>query len=173
MQDEFNRLTQKSYTKVWPHHADALAEARASVADALILNPNTPSVELVEILIREAEPELAQALSDTLTRRFYLSAMRSLRRKQVAEQYRLPGFEHLPREIPTRDGTRLALLDANYRRVREYYWSLKRHALDSIPESAKVKEAKALMQKMQKYARDEKGITVRQVLLLENKPITD
>jgi hypothetical protein len=168
MQDEINRPFQKSYTMVQPHHADALKEARANVADALILYPDTPAVQLAEILIRETDPELSQALKNALTRLFYLSAIRSQRRKQTAEQYRLPGFEHLPREIPGRDGTRLALLEANYRRVREYSWSLKRNAFDKIPESAKIKEAKALMEKMQRHARTEKGITVRQVLLLEN-----
>ena len=167
MQDELSRLSQKSYTLVQSRQTDVLSDMREHVVNGLILYPKARAVDLVEVLIQEADSATGELEGVTLRRRFYLSAIRSERRKQGAVQLRLPGFEHLPHEIPVKNGAPVALLDANYRRIREFYWSLKADSLREIPNRPKIKEAKGLMDKMQKHARTERGITVRQVLLLE------
>ena len=164
MQDQPNRPSQKSYISAPPSGESVLAEARQAVKDALILNPNMPAVQLAEML-RRSKLDFAPSLHDILESQFYAREARRERRKQTAAdraQYLLPGFEHLPVKI---GGT--PLLDLNYTGIRAYYRALSVKADAAKQNNPKLREAKALMEKMRRHNEAEKGITVRQVLLLE------
>jgi hypothetical protein len=171
MQTKPSRLKQKSDTLVQPYQNQILKDAREAVADAVLLYPEMPVSELVELMSTETvTTNDRMLLSAVLLRRFYASAIRAERRKKAAAsraQLLLPGFEHLPINIPTRQGPRLALLDANYRRVRDYYWSLKRRHSERERNDPRIKEAKMLMDLMQKRAGNDERITVREVILLD------
>jgi hypothetical protein len=172
MQTDDSRLSSKSYTIAAPSEADVLVEAQDAIESGLILNAQMPAVQLAELLASEAEPELAAVLSKVLVRAFYLGQIRKARLKEAMgkrAQALLPGFEHLPLKIPTRKAGLVALLDANLFRVRDYYRALSRKHNARRKNDSRIKEAKALLDKMQKYTPTNKGINVRQVLALEDE----
>lgn len=157
MQNQTNRLSPKS---------DTLVQAYQQAADESTIHPEMSANDLADVLSQQSQPKLAVIL----LRKFYATAIRAERRKQSAAdraQYLLPGFEHLPLKISTRDRKKLNLLDANYRRVRDYYWLLKRRQSDRNGNDRKIAEAKALMDLMQKHAAKDERITVREVILLD------
>jgi hypothetical protein len=124
---------------------------------------------LAEAMLNESF-EFQAELNEILARNFYISACHAARKAQSAAaraQLLLPGFEHLPLKVPGLQGKRIALLDANFRRLRDYYRSLTKGHDARKKNDPRVIETKALMEKMRKRSRTEKGITVRQVLLLE------
>jgi hypothetical protein len=170
MQDHFNRLSQKSYILAEFGQESPIAEAREAVENALLINPTMPAYELVEFLIKHAEPDLTIRLQAILERDFYLRAIRAHRWKQGAiqrAQMALPGFEHLDRNIPGPKGAPIRLLDANTRAVRQYCRLLMKTHRERKQKDPKIREALALLDKMRAASQTEKGITVRQVLLLE------
>jgi hypothetical protein len=160
MQTKSNRPLQEGYTSAQPSRVNVLAEARERVKDAMLIYPNTPNLALATILSTDASDFTKEILAEE----FYMREIRARRRKKSAEdraQYLLPGFEHLPLKIGPD-----ALLDLNYTGVRKYYRSLVVTAEAKIQNAPKIKEAKALMEKMRKHPRRNKGITVREVVLL-------
>lgn len=163
------RPSQKSYILGQTSRESTLKEARAIIENALIVNPTMPATELAQLLFQHSEPEFQESLNAVLCQEFYARNIRSIRRKQAAadrEQFKLPGFEHLPLKIPGPKGLPIQLLDANVSTVKQYYWSLMGKYSDRKRADPKIKEAKALWQAMKKGAEHEQGITVRQVLLL-------
>ena len=173
MQTDSNRLLQKRYMTVQPHHeptdAQILDQARESVRNALIREPKMPAAELAAVMMKEADPALAQRLADILQAQFYADAIRDERRKEgqaKRSQLLLPGFEHLPLKLPAhkKNARMIRLLDATYTRVRAYYWSLRNRHDKRKQNDPQVLEAKALMERMRKRTRKDKGITVREVL---------
>ena len=173
MQNELNRLSQKSYRILEKLEGNPLAEAKSSAENMLLLSPNEPAQRLAEMLVAESSEELAAALAQILTHEFYVRTIRALRRKQSAKKQAeslLPNFEHLPVELPirNRDGKRVLLVDANYWRLWRYYWSLMKQHRERKKNDPQIREAKALLDKLQPYSAKEKKITVRQVLALES-----
>ena len=169
MQDQTNRPSQKSYTLAKFGQESAVTQALGAVEDALILNPKMPAVQLAELLIENADEDITRGLHLILERQFYRRAIRAHRMKQSAAaraQLALPGFEHLPLNITGPKGAPIPLLDANTRAVRQYLRGLMKDHRDRRRTDPKIQEAQALLAKMQKAAKDEQGITVRQVLLL-------
>ena len=148
----------------------ALQEARAAVENALIHDPEMPVHLMVGLLMENAEEDLTLRLRVVLERQFYLRTIRSQRQKQAAAsraQLTLPGFPHLPMSIPGPKGAPIDLVDANYRRVRDYYWSLRKAHAERGRKDPRIQEAFDLMEKMRAASQKEWNITVRQVLLLE------
>lgn len=172
MQADSNRPLRKSYTSAQPSRDDPFTLARAAVADALILNPTIGPAAMADVLLNES-PEFQQELMDMLARNFYISAWHAAKRLQAAAARAprlLPGFEHLPLKVPgakTKEGKQLLLLDANYTRVRAYYRSLTTGHDARKKNDPRVIEAKALLEKMRKRSRKDKGITVREVVLID------
>ncbi len=80
---------------------------------------------------------------------------------------RLPGFDHLPVRITVAKGHRPLLLDANREGVRAYFWALMKKYSERKRKDPRIVEAKKLLDLMTNRAHTEKGITVREVLLLE------
>jgi hypothetical protein len=170
MQNQPSKPLHKSYRFFSFGKEFPVTEALARVEDALILHPKMPAVQLAEILIENADDDTATALRIILERQFYLHAIRSYRIKQAAKnraQLLLPGFEHLPVTIPSPKGIEIKLLDANTHAVRQYYRSLMKEHRERKLADPRIKEALALLQKMEAASHTEKRITVRQVLLLE------
>jgi hypothetical protein len=163
--------SQKSYTLDRPVQENPLHEAREAVLNALITNPKTPATELANIIVQNVDLVLLEALKDVLVLDFLKKTVRAERRKQTATdraQLRLPGFELMPQTIQTEaNGPRIELADAIYREVRAYCKLLGKRQTIQARNNAKLKQARALRDKMQQYAKNEPGITVRQVLLLE------
>ena len=169
MQIDSSRPLQESYTIAPPSEDDPFVLGRAAVANALILHPKIRAVDLAELLLNESLA-FQRDLNDELARNFYIAAYNLEKRKQAAAvraQLALPGFAHLPLKIPSAKGTPMRLLDANFFRLRDYYRSLTKRHDKRKKNDPRVKEAKALMEKMQKRTRTEKGITVREVLLID------
>jgi hypothetical protein len=95
-------------------------------------------------------------------RRFFFRSLKQRREKDARakhEQYQLPGFEHLPLRVLGKRKKRLELLNATYEDVRDW---VKRMSARK-PDTPKVTEAKALLEKMRVAARTDRGITVRRV----------
>ena len=170
MQDNDNKVWSKRLHFGATSQTTAIADLKQEVANALILNPDTPTSQLAEQLVRETIESLQTTLFPVLLHRFY-TAMIGQQRKAANRankaQSALPGFEHLPSNIPTREGETIALVDANYRRLRDYYRALIRPYTRKLRNDPKILEVKALMARVRKYAEKEQGITVRQVFLLE------
>jgi hypothetical protein len=168
-----DRLSQKSYIIAKFGEESPLAEAREVVLNALILNPNMRAVELADSLTATLNSELSDRLAAVLIRELFARMIRAARRKQSAADRRqslIPGFEHLPRIIPiSEDGTSTELLAANTYDVREYLRILMQGHRARTDNDPRVKEARLLLDKMRKYSTrpGNKGITVRQVMLLE------
>ena len=163
-----DKLLQESYTQERPLREDTLREARDVVANAVILNPTMPAVQLARYLAQHAEPELATSLNEILAYDFYTREIRKERRKQsTAAQPMFPGFDLIPATLPTADHKRVGLMDANYSDIRAYCWYLAKQRSQQARNDPKLKQARALKEKMRRYAVNEKGITVRQVLALE------
>lgn len=165
-----NRPSQKSYTSARSSEDEVFALAQASIEQALIIHPNLPAIQLAGLLVENSDPELAADLSDLLMREYYARGILAQRREESIETARaqpmLPGFEHLPARIQVGEGKRVRLLSANYAAVREYYRSLIRAYGERRRNDPKLREAKALLDEMQKHSRANKGITVREVVLI-------
>lgn len=169
MQDKTSRPLQKSYKIGQLSDADTILLARQAVTDALILMPKIRAADLAEALLNNSY-DFQPALNEILARNFYIAAANTQRREQAASnraQLRLPGLEHLPLKIPVANGKRIRLLNANREGVRAYYWSLMKKHSDRKRSDPQIIEAKALLNEMTRAARKDKGITVREVLLLD------
>lgn len=167
MQNDPNRLSQKIDNAGRSSRDGAIFLAQDAIADTLLLNPNTPAGQLAEIIVSEFPANLRADLSGILIQQFIVREIIAQRRRITVEnnpQLKLPGFEHLPWKIETPKGTRVRLLSANYARVRDYYWSLMKKYTARKRNDPKIKEAKALMEKMRKASKKDKGITVKEVL---------
>lgn len=130
-----------------------------AVENALILSPDLPSIELADKLSREADAEFLRGLA----REFFLKLVKAQRRKMQAstrEQFRLPGFEHLPIRIQIAGDKKQKLLNANYYGTREYYKHLSAKYDARKATDPKVQEAKALMEFMREKSQTDRGITV-------------
>ena len=148
---------------------DVLKQARDFLEEAVILNPNTPAAQLSELLVGTDEPERTAALHLILECDFYRRGILAIRRKQTAAdraQLALPGFELLPLKIPGKKGALIDLLDANTFRVQQYYDSLMKAHRERKHNSPKIRQAKTLLDLMTEACTREKGITVREVVLL-------
>ena len=166
-----DRPLHKSYTSAKFGEESALAEARAAVENALILNPQMPAHLMVEVLMESAEEDLTFRLRVILEAQFYLRTIRSQRHRQATAnhaQLTLPGFPHLPVNIPGPKGAPIHLLDANTYAVREYCRLLMKAHRERKQTDPKMREAFGLLEKMRAASQTEKNITVRQVLLLED-----
>jgi hypothetical protein len=131
-----------------------------AIEDALILEPELPSIQLAEKLTEEAmkDPKSTAAILQI----FFLSRIKTARKIVSAakhEQYRLPGFEHLPFSIRGEKKEKLDLLDANYSAVRAWFKRLNTRRKDD-PE---FNQAKALVEKMRAASKIDRGVTVRRV----------
>lgn len=169
MQNESNRLWLERNTSAPPSQDDPFVLGRAAVKDAMILRPKIRAADLAEALLNNSF-EFQPSLNDLLARNFYIAAFNVEKRKQAAAaraQRVLPGFEHLPLRVPNSKGKQRPLLEANYTRVRAYYRSLTTGHDKRKRDDPRVIEAKALMEKMRKRSRREKGITVREVVLID------
>jgi hypothetical protein len=169
MQTKLNRPLQKSDMIGQSSDGGAIFMAQRAVDDALILMPKIRAADLAEALLNQSF-DFQRDLNEILARNFYIAACNTVRRKQAAEaraQLRLPGFEHLPVKISVADGKRIRLLSANREGVRAYYWSLMKKHSDRKRSDPQIIEAKALLDEMTKRARTEKGITVREVVLID------
>jgi hypothetical protein len=165
-----DKVSHGCYTSRQSSRESTLKEARSVVENALILNPTMPAAQLAHLLFQHSASELAESLNAVLAQEFYAHTIRAMRRKQATAdrlQFALPGCEHLPLKIPGPKGMPIRLLDANVSTIKEYYWSLMRKYSDRKRSDPKIKETKALLEKMQAASETEKRITVRQVLLLE------
>ncbi len=148
---------------------EALTAARRAVAEALKQNPRLPAVQLAA-MIESSGGEYVPALSKILRGEFYLHEIRVARAakpKAGSAQLRLPGFEHLPPEIPGPQGKSIPLGQASYTSVRAYYRSLTSAYDKRKRNDPRVKEAKALMEIMRKRTRNDKAITVKEVVLID------
>ncbi len=164
-----SRSSQKSYTIGRLSEEEIRSRAQEAVIQGVDDSPDLPAIQLAELLIVNSDPDLTAELGAMLMRGFYVTAILSARRKNASAtrtQASLPGFEHLPSRIQTAKG-KVSLLAANRDGVRAYYWSLMKAHSERRRNDPKIKEAKDLLDKMTKAARTEKGITVRQVLLLD------
>jgi hypothetical protein len=173
MQDDFSKLWSKRLQTGSVNQAELFAELRDNLSNAKILNPNMRLTELAAALVQEADSELRDRLFPILLYRCYMRLGQAARKQNFSQndaQQVLPGFEHLPSTIPTRDGKFVELLEANYRRLRDFYNSLIRKYLDMARADPQVQETRRLMLRIQPRAAKEEGITVRQVLLLEKLP---
>ena len=172
MQDDDNRPS-KNVSIVWlikPANAVVKAELQRVVSKALILNPVMSDFELAEALARETCENLNKTPFSVMLRAVYQSIIQKARKAEAARndgQQCLPGFEHIPSMIPTREGKTISLIDASYRRLRDYYRELARSHKRKLQADPKLLEVKALMGRMRKYTGRDRGITVRQVLLLD------
>jgi len=147
--------------------SEVLAQVQKAVVKSVDANPKMPALQLIEVIITEADTALTASLDDILRRDFYAHAVRAERRSRAANaQLRLPGFEHLPRTIPGPKGEPVPLIEASYTRVRAYFRSLMVAHRNRRINDPKIKEAKALMEKMEKRFRKDKGVTVGQVVRL-------
>jgi hypothetical protein len=134
-----------------------------AVQNALISEPDLPSIQIAERLAKEAmaHPDFIE----NFFRRFFFRSLKQSREKAARakhEQYRLPGFEHLPIRIQGAK-EKVELLDATYRGVREWV----KHLNAKSWETPRMKEAKALLEKMHEAAKRDPGITVRGALGLK------
>ena len=170
MQSKSNRPSQKGDTIGRLSGDEIFARVQELVAQGLITNPNMPAIQLAGMLVEEADPELSANLSGFLVRNFYVNAIQAERRRQSAAtakaQPMLPGFEHLPARIAI-GGKRVALLTANFSTIKAYYWSLMKKHTERKRNDPKIIEAKRLLDEMTKRAPNDKGITVREVLLMD------
>ena len=131
-----------------------------AVENALILDPQVPSIQLAERLAKEAMEDPVFIQKHLVS--FFFRSLKSMRRKEAFTrnpQRRLPGFEHLPIRIRGVENQRLALLDANYKGVREWVKHLNAEKRDDPT----MKEAKALLEKMSVASKADRDITVRRV----------
>jgi hypothetical protein len=136
---------------------DALQEAK----NALILEPETPSIQIADRLAREAPEEAARHALRILLFRL-ISALRKADVRQKHEQYQLPGMEYLPLIIAGKRDQRTPLLDATYTGVRDWIWRMNATRNDS----AKIRSAKRLLKLMRKASKRHPGITVRRAIEL-------
>ncbi len=169
-QADSSRVLRESYISGRSSPQDALKHVKDAVANALILHPDMPAIHLAEVLMKDEEPEVGEQLSEILKRDFYVRAVLADRRARAAAnraQAILPGFEHLPLRIRTPKGARVRLMDANYTAVKSYYWSLMASHTSRKRNDPKIKEAKKLLETMRKRSRTERGITVREVFVLD------
>jgi hypothetical protein len=167
MQDDDNKLARQLPSGAARQVRQTETEISKIAANALTENPNLPRAELAERLVQKHREN--QVLTSLALHRFWIAALRraSRKRKPNSGQIMLPGFEHLPSDIPTREGESMPLIDANYRRLRDYYRGLTRQHAKRLRADPKVQEAKQLMLMMRPYAATEEGITVRQVIALK------
>jgi len=169
MQDDFSRLSPKRNTQKLIFQGDPLKDAQERVENAVILYPEKTSAEIAGLLIAETDSEQAAQLHNVLEWRFYMRAIGKCRNKRKANPAgpRLPGFEHLPYMVRIGRKKPKCILDFNAKETRRLYYSLVRKFNTRKKLDAKVREARALMEKMDRAAEAEKNIKVRQVLLLE------
>lgn len=146
---------------------DLAKTAEEMAANAIILEPRISPVVLAGRLVSEAEPDFVEELARSLMIVYFIRVIRAERAKQARKQRQellFPGFEHLPmRILGNRDKT-VTLARATFSDVRRYYKRLSKKYTERKTDMVKVAEAKALMDKMEKFARKEPGITVGDVL---------
>jgi hypothetical protein len=141
-------------------------DAEKAIENALILSPDVPTIQLAERLAKDA-----MAFPDFIYGILYAFFFRSLnaaRKKGVkaaSEQYQLPGFEHLPLRIRGTRNREVDLLDATYKGVKEWI----KHLNAQRRNDPRMKEAKALLEKMREASKRQRGITVRRALGLDAK----
>jgi len=164
-----DRPSQKSYTQERPLLENVFQEAREQAINALIERPNAPAAELAIICLQNVDPAILEPLKELLVLDFFRRTLRAERRKQATatrQQLMLPGFEALPQVLPvSKKGPPIRLMDARYADLRAYCWLLA--SKERQKKNSKLKQAEALRDKMKEHASREPGITVRQVLLLE------
>jgi hypothetical protein len=165
-----NRPSQKSYTFGKFTGKSVIERVRNAVPDFLIQHPTTPANRLAEIMLEEADKIDLAELQYFLAHRLYTKIIRAERRKQVAaEQYSLPGFEHIPASIPIPKGGQKPLADANRWNLREYLAAVMAEHRQRRNTDPRIQELKALLKIMAKYTPTNHSITVRQVMLLEQQ----
>ncbi len=165
--DDSRKVSQNSHSpSAKIGRSEVLAQAEKAVGDSLEAHPKLTALQLAEVLMQEADAGLAASLAEILTREFYVHTIRAARRKVSARaQLRLPGFEHLPLTIPGTKGP-VRLIEASYTRVRQYYRSLLIGHRKRTKNDPRIKEAKALMEKMRRRSLRDKRVTVGQVVLM-------
>lgn len=165
MPNDPNKVLQKSDTVAHLRQNGPIFLAQDAARDAVRAHPDMTSVELSDLLLHESDPQMLRDLAETLVRKFFRHEIQAQRRKEIITSRRqnlLPGFEHLPTKIETRDGTRIRLMGATFRRLRDYYRILMKRARSR--EDPKIKEIKRLMEKMREASRDDQGVTVKRML---------
>lgn len=166
MQTDDSRLLRKSYISAKFGDDSAFQETVRLIENALIASPKTPALELAESVASELDRDALFALAVQPLAALIRKAR--AKRSDQSDQPLLPGFEHLPRRITIpASGSRVQLLSANTSGVREYCRVLMKRHRDRRKNDPKVKEAYALLARMQRAARKDKGITVREVLLID------
>jgi hypothetical protein len=133
------------------------------VESALIIDAELPSIQIADRLAREAPEDF----TINVVRQVFLRIILSQRRNHEHlkhEQYRLPGMAHLPLQIMGYRNKRQILLDATFKSVQAYV----NHLNAGRPDSAKQREAKALLEIMREASKKQRGITVRRALTLGN-----
>jgi hypothetical protein len=135
-----------------------------------ILEPKTAAHIVAERMVEEVQeeqPEFTAELARSLLVEHFAHLGRQFRLKQAkAKQIVIPGCEHLPRIITGKRGVRVHTVEATFSDAREYYWSLGRILDERKKEDPRRKEARALMQKMGKASKQNRGITVAEVYRL-------
>lgn len=99
-------------------------------------------------------------------RRFFFRSLSAARQKEARAkhlQYKLPGFESLPLRIRGMRNKTAELIDATYKDVSEWVKRLRAQKRND----PRMKEAKALLEKMRVASRKRRGITVAEVFGLE------
>lgn len=161
----------KSYTQERPLPENVFQEAREQAINALIECPNAPAAALAIICFQNVDPAILEPLKEVLVLDYFRRTIRSVRRKQTVanrQQLALPGFELMPQVLPvSKKGPPVELMDARYADLRAYCWMLANKDRERLRNNPKLKQAEALRDKMKEHAHREPGITVRQVLLLE------
>ncbi len=97
----------------------------------------------------------------------FMKRIRLERRKQLGERRQLlliPGYAHLPINICVSEDVRVRLRDATYREILRYCKFLGKRFTKRREDDPKLKEAKALLDFMQKKAKKNRGITVAEAL---------
>lgn len=173
MQTQLNRVSQKSYTSGELSLETIRAEATEQVQKWMIVHQDWNAPRVADVVIRRAtdgtDPDFYLALTqlaDLLVRKFYVRLIQAERRKAAAARHAAstpPELLHLPATIKLGD-RKIRLLDANFARVRDYYWSLMAHYTERKRKDRRIQAAKSLMDEMRKRTRRDKGITVREVV---------
>lgn len=152
-----------------PNITDVLSVFQDAIQNAVVLQPTVSALEIARLVSEENDPEMLAELGRQLALAHLAKMARAERAKaaRTNPQTVLPGFEHLPRRIAISETERVPLREATYTQVRAYYRLLRERHRELGENSPKLKEAKALMERMERSLQKDRGVTVAQVLRVD------
>lgn len=136
------------------------SDALELVRNGIILHPEEPARTLAAQLYFRDDTDTMNLIGQVLCLRYLTRAIKAerLKARPTAESLPLfPGLENLPRRIVTQDGKRPLLAQSTVTQIRWYVKGLhKRHR-------ERIADLKALLTRMSKYSRKERGLTAAMV----------